>query len=346
MTPLVSQLRTHAESARDIASRVIMHRDAVSRYAKLVTNPDVAPLTKRVEKQIAEYAMDHFGSRWSASWLRFYAAFRGEFVEGWLPEDHYVRVVLPQVNGPYREVGMAKTLTRRMLSSDALPDLAYCVHGQWYDTEMEMLSAGAVKDLVFRDSATVIMKVDNAMQGYGVKVFDRADFKPDFFTGHSVVQRFIPQARWFDQIVSGSTCTLRVLSALVDGKPRFVASHLRAGRQRERAIIGTTKLTLAVSEQGKLGPFASDIRWKRYRSHPDSGFVFADQQVPRFAEAVELALSLHRKVPHFRLIGWDIAIPDSGPLQLLEWNMNHPGITFHEAASGPCFGWLKAGMSA
>jgi hypothetical protein len=49
-------------------------------------------------------------------------------------------------------------------------------------------------------------------------------------------------------------------------------------------------------------------------------------------------------VPHFTIIGWDIAISDNDRIELLEWNANRPEIKLSEATIGPCFlglGWEK-----
>ncbi len=337
MKPFAVIVKNAAKRVSEDANLVLLRQEADLRYKRLIKNANVPPLNTGTEKRVFEYAMDTFRSRCSASWLRFYAAFRGEFVEGCIPEDLYSRRVLQHLNSEFRTIAQAKTLTRRMLGAAEIPDLAYRVHGLWYDQNMQRIGLGELRDKLFSQHESVIMKLDNSMQGRGIKVFDRTDFNPDHFPGNSVVQRFVEQDPWFDQIITGSTSTLRILSALIDGTPRLIASHFRVGRSNERSIASRTRLLLSVDAQGRLGDFASDGAWRRYVQHPDTGFTFAKQQIPRFAEAVANCFALHQRVPQFQLVGWDLAIPSTGPLQILEWNMNHPGITFHEAASGPCF---------
>lgn len=54
-------------------------------------------------------------------------------------------------------------------------------------------------------------------------------------------------------------------------------------------------------------------------SHPLTGLVFNNFQIPFFKEAGELAVRAAKLLPHTKLIGWDIGIQPSGPI-LVEGN--------------------------
>lgn len=54
-------------------------------------------------------------------------------------------------------------------------------------------------------------------------------------------------------------------------------------------------------------------------SHPSSGQVFRDFEIPFFNEAKQLALDAARLIPNARVVGWDICITPNGPV-LLEGN--------------------------
>ena len=68
-----------------------------------------------------------------------------------------------------------------------------------------------------------------------------------------------------------------------------------------------------------------------YTQHPVTGTVFEGYQLPYFDEVKELVCSAARLVPSLRLIGWDIAITENGPL-LIEGNAGYD-ITGHDMIS-------------
>jgi hypothetical protein len=60
-------------------------------------------------------------------------------------------------------------------------------------------------------------------------------------------------------------------------------------------------------------------------------------KIPAFRDCVDTVLQLHGKIPFARCIGWDIAVDESGQVQVMEWNGEHNDVKFSEATQGPCF---------
>ena len=67
------------------------------------------------------------------------------------------------------------------------------------------------------------------------------------------------------------------------------------------------------------------------------GVRFADVVVPSYGAAVELVKRLHKRLAHFKIIGWDIGIDKDGDPVLIEFNTN-PGQ--NQYSCGPTFGDL------
>lgn len=61
---------------------------------------------------------------------------------------------------------------------------------------------------------------------------------------------------------------------------------------------------------------------KTLLSHPLTGTVFKDFDIPYFNEAKELVIKAASLSPGLRLVGWDVAISDKGPV-LIEGNSNY-----------------------
>lgn len=315
-------------------------RDAARAYAGIIANAGVSPLTAATRRTIRDYAVAVLGSRHFTPWLEVYSVYRGQFLEGWIPDDFFEQHVLPKVNADYRNFGIAKTLSRRILATDLLPDVAYRVNGLWLDVNCEQIPPQALHKLLFQYGDTVFAKSESSAQGLGISILRESTFDPSTFAlkGNLVVQRAVKQAAWFEAISPGCVATLRVTTASREGRaPQFTAAHFRMGVAGQRFIESAASLKIPVlGSSGELSEFASDPKWCRHRTHPDTGVAFAGMVIPGMADAIRVCLELHARVPQIGVIGWDCAISDSGP-ELLEWNTRHPGIKFEEATVGPAF---------
>lgn len=76
----------------------------------------------------------------------------------------------------------------------------------------------------------------------------------------------------------------------------------------------------------------SDKREGQIIKHPDSGVVFKNYKIPFLKQAVDLCLRAHRVLYFNFIIGWDVAITDSGPL-IVEAN-EKPGMNVAQALNG------------
>ena len=55
-------------------------------------------LTHKMKNKIDAYAIDVLGHVKYAPWLYVYTLIRGEFKEGWIPDNFWGRLVVPAVN--------------------------------------------------------------------------------------------------------------------------------------------------------------------------------------------------------------------------------------------------------
>lgn len=76
----------------------------------------------------------------------------------------------------------------------------------------------------------------------------------------------------------------------------------------------------------------SDYGVKILESHPITGTVFENLEIPFFDRAKSLTLEAARLVPGLRIVGWDVAIGESGPI-LIEGNSDY-GMTGNDLSEG------------
>jgi hypothetical protein len=300
------------------------------------------PVTRR---RIRRYARDVLGSARYRYWLTAYTLHHGGFRDGWLPDDHYGLKVLPAINSSYRNLSSARTLTRGLLRAEEFPDLAYRIHGQWYDPEFVHLTDADVVDRCFPngDDREVVVKSEDTNQGRGVQLVRSAAFEHlDLAAlGNAVVQARVEQHPVFEAMVPGCTATVRVTTLHHGGQVRTVAAYLRVGRSGEQSVRSATHLRIPVIDtHGTLGAVATAADWSQHAVHPDTGVSFAGVLLPGFAALRATCERLHARTPQSTIFGWDGIVDPDGRVALFEWNTDHPDIKFTEASLGPGFAGL------
>lgn len=342
-----------AQSAIDYRVAMIVdakhNREAVAGYRRIVEQDRGAALDRRTRAHIRAYAKEELGSSRFAAWLELYSAIYGTFVEGWIPDNYFARVVMPRVQDPVAKgVFGWRTITRRLLQTERLPDVVYHVRGSWLDPNGRPLAAEEVAAVVFRNSPTAFLKLETSARGDGISRLHRDTFDPAVLAGYGdfVIQTDIRQAGVFERVVPGAVTTVRVTTTKSFAAPaRAHTGLVRFGYPGETGVEAKTEIIVPiVDDAGTLAAAGFRPDWSRCRVHPATGCAFAGLTVPSYAKIVRTCRVLHDTLPHLEVAGWDVAVDDTGDFHLLELNSRHIGINIIQAVSGPCFaemGWNR-----
>lgn len=236
--------------------------------------------------------------------------------------------------GKARSTSDAKTLTKKLLDSDRIPDLGYFVNGNWFDKSWQQLPMQSL--IGSFDVEDVVIKRDYSERGNHVlymSVEELQTFPAESF-GNFVIQRKIAQHRVFDDLAKGGRVTLRLLTAYpAKGAEVGVISGLvkysEGGSHKDliRVIIDL--------EKNRLLDYGFDGSWRKVSTK--NPLVGDENSIPGLDEAKALVVSLHERFPHFQLIGWDLGIDHNGRAWIFEWNADHPAVLHHQIAKGPIF---------
>jgi hypothetical protein len=326
----------------DIAYHLRYMREAARQYRKLHANRLRASPGDR--RRALAYARDVLGGWYFAPWLINYSAVRGSFVEGWIADNFYGGVIVPQANRPLSLSG-AKTFSARVLPAGVLPDIGYHIDGRFYDTDYRRLSAEEAAATLFADEPTIVAKPEYSQSGIGVELIQRADWNPAVFGGgeqRTVFQRYLPQHPVFDAYCRGGA-TIRVTTVREPaGTYRVRAAYARLSAGDEPTVRSVVAHRVPLDpDSGAAVDASMPQTWRRVEQHPVSGAIFRELQVPAYQRAAELACRLHAGVPQYLCIGWDLLIDPAERPWVLEWNTRHNGIGFSEAMTGPNFRGLN-----
>ena len=305
------------------------------------SRPDHA-LDQRQLDEIAAYAADHLGSKVYAPWLETYAAWRGEFLPGWIPDNYWGRHVVP-VSIAKGRYDIPVTLARRLIGDEAFPDIGYILRGRLTDETFAPVDPEAFEKAVFADHEEVYVKIDASLRGRGVQRVKRDGFaKAIAGLSEAVIQSPIAIHDDLQRLSPNATPTLRMTTVIDKGTPRLVASYLRLALPGATHIeaFSHMKISVADLETGRLQTRGALPDWTVIENHPATQEGFGTLTVPGFAAAARSVVAWHARVPQVNYLGWDVAIRPDATAQLFEVNAGHAGIKFSEASVGPCFAGL------
>jgi hypothetical protein len=167
---------------------------------------------------------------------------------------------------------------------------------------------------------------------------DNSHIRDDLYN-HVINSDFIFQAQiWQHPVLNrlNPSCVNTVrIDTFIDksGKAEVMSAYLRVGLKGSHVDnITAGGLSVPVDiETGRLNKFGyieSAENWTALpEEHPDTHIKFEDITIPFFDEVKKLVCRMAILVPELRLLGWDVAIGESGPV-LIEGN------TFYDMSGG------------
>jgi len=154
-----------------------------------------------------------------------------------------------------------------------------------------------------------------------------------------VVQEIVSQHEVLSRIHKESLNTIRLMTLLWKNEVIVLSSVLRMGSGGSRVDnVSSGGMACGILPDGRLKDDAYDGMFNRHEEHPQAG-RFGQYIIPNFDKCIELVKNLAPRVEEFsKMIGWDIAIDESGEPLLIEANLTFQELDFHQLCNGPIFG--------
>ena len=154
-----------------------------------------------------------------------------------------------------------------------------------------------------------------------------------------VFQEVIRQHQTLNDLNPSCINTIRIDTFIDrDGNAAVISAYLRMSLNNlhiDNISLGGCMVGIDINT-GKLNKIGyPNIRShgvKLISEHPVTGIKFEDLSIPFFPEVKEMVIKAAHNAPGLRLIGWDVAIGESGPV-LIEGNSDY-GLTGNDLAVG------------
>lgn len=320
---------------------MLLRNDAHRLRKEVVKKKGRKIVNRHIKKSIREYARQRFGDAAYWPYLALYTEIRGEFIKGWLPYDYYRFVLLQKINPPnYCHLGEQKTFDHMLFGDFAVKPLFVFISGTFYNADFEYVEKKQVAKFMADYNDIIVIKEEYGVGGKQVSILHSSEFLPEKLRDNInyTIQPYIKQYKVLNDLYPHSVNTLRVNTFLrrdgsVDVKFIFLRFGLDGVKVDNTSSGGEC---LIYDDAGKLANYSYDeLGFEIADRHKNTGYLYADVEIPMFHEVLEKCKNAHKKYPYVRLIGWDVCIDSSGEPRLLEWNAINPGFWPNEAKFGP-----------
>lgn len=317
--------------------------EAHDHIRKVVRKNGTSVVNMQVKKNILEYCRRRFGKTVYWPYLALYTEIRGEFIEGWLPYDYYKCIMLPKIN-PRPEVYLndQKTFDYRLFGDFAVKPLFLFISGFFFNIKLEVVDKNHVREVLRGLNDMIVIKEEKGQGGKQVRIIHSTAFDPTELVENKnyVIQPYIHQYKVLNDLNPESVNTFRVNTFISkDGAVSVKCVLLRFGVNHSKIDnLSAGGQCVYFSSSGEHSEWSyDDFGFKLSDRHPETGFVYADIQIPMFNDMLDKCKKAHKKYPYVRLIGWDVCISSAGEPKLIEWNAYNPSFWPEEAKFGPFF---------
>jgi hypothetical protein len=136
--------------------------------------------------------------------------------------------------------------------------------------------------------------------------------------GRFLLQERITQHPKMNELHAGSINTIRLITFNNGGTIHVFSAALRIGTKGS-SVDNWASGGIVIAIDLESGRLVGDGFFKpgyggRVQTHPDTGVVLNEFQIPFFKESIETTCRLHTYLYGVHSIGWDIAITPEGPL--------------------------------
>ena len=304
------------------------------RYLELRKNTDIPPLScEQLEAVNAFWDRYAFAFQNNPAFQAYYSYTSGTFSPKYCPDGLLTYYLHHYYDSAIYHTAFQDKNYREFLFKDSYcsPAVGHCVAGIFYERHFLPISYAELMLKLEKYSCvqkqTLIVKPTPGGRGVGIRFIEPGSDASgiasiiDSFAGKDlVIEKRIEAHPSYAVVNPTSLNTLRIVTLYDAGVFQVLSIALRMGATGKRVDnLSQGGIACRVSPEGVCDDHAFDMHGVRYTKHPN-GFSFSGHRLCGVPEAAQLAEKLHRRIPQFRQMSWDIAIDTEGKPLLIEMN--------------------------
>lgn len=306
---------------------------------------NVKDLTYEQEQQIRNY-WKNYTDDFDINYHRYYIDRTEQFDVRFIPDDIFAGYIDGYLNNRAIEAGISdKNYMDLYLSGFKMPTtFIHLINGIFEDASYRIVTRdNAIKHLV--QTGRFIVKPSMATYGgKGCYLFYNPTYEEidaylnEVDCDNLIFQEIVEQHEMTALLHPKSLNTIRIMTLLLEGEIKVLSAAFRMG-VGESHVDNASKggIYCKILSNGTLSDYAYDALGNRFDEHPDGG-LFSEIKFEFMDKVQALVMQAAQRFPHFRLIGWDIAIDKNSVPVIIEANLTMSGMDVIETICGPLFG--------
>ena len=306
-------------------------------------------LTVLQEKKIRDYWNQFVEANdFDINYHKYYIDRTGIFDERYIPDDIYAGYIDGYLNNRAIEPGISdKNYFDMFLKGLKMPKtIVHLINGFYEDPTYTIISEDDAISILANYDRFIVKPSMSSYGGKGVKIFEKPSseeirrYLHECKTDNLIFQEIVNQNNVTAILHPQSLNTIRIMTLLIDDDVKVLPASFRMGVGD--SIVDNASnggIYCKIQQDGCLSSYAYNAEGRRFNRHPDGGdfsqikFTFMD----KIYQTVILAA---QRFPHFRLIGWDIAVDENEDPVIIEANLTMSSLDVIETICGPLFGDL------
>lgn len=271
-----------------------------------------------------------FGIKPKKHWAMYYYKMTGTLDPRYIPDDiHYYYIIPHFDNMVYVRPLEDKNLYSLLFHDIKRPETIFkYVDGQYYTDNFALLSKAEALSLCSTGEFIVKPTTDTG-QGSGIRFFsgmpaeDVDTLLSSYKDVDYIVQKVLAQHPSLARFNPTSLNTVRVVSFFFKGEVHILSAILRIGPEGSRVDnISKGGYQAVIQPDGSLKKLAYTHLNGTHAHVPQtaSGIPFENFVIPSWEKLVETVKTAALRLPHLKIIGWDIAIDENSEINLVEFN--------------------------
>lgn len=301
---------------------------------------------KEYETVIVPY-WKKYGYKPAKYWYQIFCDADQKIDPRYIPDDLYYGEMIPYFsNSQFRRFGEDKCYHDVWFPDIKRPQtICKNIAGVYYNPDMEPITFDEAVSLAlaFHDECLVKPSIDSGegrlIQFFTPETINRGVVEAAFkeMGANFIMQAAVKQHEVLSRMNPSSLNTIRVVSFFFEGKVYILSCILRIGAPNAKVDnVGAGGYACPIHPNGQLNDKAVN-RKAEWVSENSTGVKFVDIQIPEFDRVIDTVKFAHKRLAHFKLIGWDMSVDIQGDPVMIEYN-TCPGA--NQISCGPTFGDL------
>lgn len=217
----------------------------------------------------------------------------------------------------------------------------HCINGVFLNENYEIIDKQTAIEILMKYHSFVMKSTISTSMGEGVKIIDNITKEKliDLITNldgeNYIFQEKITQSKLLSVFNESTVNIIRIFTYMIDDKVYTSSCKLRVGDNKS-SVLGENVINFFVEEDGKIskdgfdsnGIFYDDLLYK---------YVGSEVYISQIEKIKQLVTSAAQKIPHYKLIGWDITIDEFEEPVIIEYNITSLAPDFLQLNGEPFF---------